>query len=186
MWENNLRSWKRVTTLFSSSFYYMLLVALKEKFCWSFVITVARIVLLLYARSCRSISGIESRPNVVVSNSDTGVDVLTASRFYPLPEPCSCNPDAGSILRFIFSLALHCHQILTRWPWLKVNVILMAEKRWEVTKALKGTPWRHESWWVPDLQHLQNSLKVDNRKASSLLFITIAVVLSEPKLADLK
>ena len=106
MWENNLRSWKRVTTLFSSSFYYMLLVALIEKFCWSFVITVARIVLLLYARSCRSISGIESRPNVVVSNSDTGVDVLTASWFYPLPEPCSCNPDAGSILRFIFSLAL--------------------------------------------------------------------------------
>ena len=34
---------------------------------------------------------------------------------------------------------------------------------------------------VPDLQHLQNSLNVENRKASSLLFIVLDVGLSEPK-----
>ena len=37
---------------------------------------------------------------------------------------------------------------------------------------------------VPDLQHLQNSLNVENRKASSLLFIVLVLDagLSEPKI----
>ena len=34
---------------------------------------------------------------------------------------------------------------------------------------------------VPDLQHLQNSLNVENRKASSLIFIVLDAGLSEPK-----
>ena len=37
---------------------------------------------------------------------------------------------------------------------------------------------------MPDLQHLQNSLNVENRKASSLLFIVLVLDagLSEPKI----
>ena len=35
---------------------------------------------------------------------------------------------------------------------------------------------------VPDLQHLQNSLNVENRKASSLLFMVLDAGLSEPKI----
>ena len=138
---------------------------------------------------------LEFRLDIVISDlSEPGVDATTASwlsidlRVEATPSSlllfCFWNRAARSLSRFIFFSDFVLGAVIgfrfdgLGWKWTLSGWPRYAEKLTKVFPFIDSMMTRA---LVPDLQHLQNSLNVENKKASSLLFIVLDVVLSEPK-----